>query len=97
MAGKGDGEGEGNIMKLQDQITVVKYVLIFFNVLQWVRFLFSLLSTITVVRLTNYGRLFYIQVDCKYLEKLYAYRPLLKCVEKIIISYITYRYHQVGK
>nr|XP_023012939.1 tetraspanin-2A [Leptinotarsa decemlineata] len=35
MAGKGDGEGEGNILKLENQIAVIKYVLIFTNILSW--------------------------------------------------------------
>ncbi|XP_057659429.1 tetraspanin-2A isoform X2 [Diorhabda carinulata] len=35
MAGKGDGEGEGNILKLENQIAVIKYVILFTNVLQW--------------------------------------------------------------
>lgn len=36
MAGKGDGEGEGNVLKLENQISVIKYVLLFTNVLEWV-------------------------------------------------------------
>lgn len=35
MAGKGDGEGEGNILKLENQIAVIKYVILFTNVLLW--------------------------------------------------------------
>ncbi|KAG5886202.1 hypothetical protein JTB14_028033 [Gonioctena quinquepunctata] len=35
MAGKGDGEGEGNILKLENQIAVIKYILLFSNVLSW--------------------------------------------------------------
>lgn len=36
MAGKGDGEGDGNILKLENQIAVIKYVMLFVNVLEWV-------------------------------------------------------------
>lgn len=36
MAGKGEGEGEGNLAKLENQITVVKYVMLFTNVIIWV-------------------------------------------------------------
>lgn len=36
MAGKGDGEGEGNTLKLEGQITLIKYVILFTNVLTWV-------------------------------------------------------------
>ncbi|CAG9762529.1 unnamed protein product [Ceutorhynchus assimilis] len=36
MAGKGDGEGEGNIIKLENQIAVIKYVLLFTNCLEWI-------------------------------------------------------------
>ncbi|XP_050298592.1 tetraspanin-2A [Anthonomus grandis grandis] len=36
MAGKGDGEGEGNILRLENQIAVLKYVLLFTNVLEWI-------------------------------------------------------------
>ncbi|CAH1967213.1 unnamed protein product [Acanthoscelides obtectus] len=36
MAGKGDGEGEGNILKLENQIAVIKYMIMFTNVLAWV-------------------------------------------------------------
>lgn len=36
MAGKGDGEGEGNILKLENQIAVIKYVMLFTNVLEWI-------------------------------------------------------------
>nr|CAH7750624.1 unnamed protein product [Callosobruchus chinensis] len=35
MAGKGDGEGEGNILKLENQIAVIKYMILFTNVLAW--------------------------------------------------------------
>ncbi|KAH0999277.1 hypothetical protein HUJ04_004216 [Dendroctonus ponderosae] len=35
MADKGDGEGEGSILKLENQIAVLKYVLLFTNVLEW--------------------------------------------------------------
>ncbi|XP_060531747.1 tetraspanin-2A [Cylas formicarius] len=35
MAGKGDGEGEGNILKLENQIAVIKYVMLFTNVMGW--------------------------------------------------------------
>lgn len=38
MAGKGDGEGEGNALKLENQIFVIKYVLLFTNVLAWVSY-----------------------------------------------------------
>jgi len=38
MAGKGDGEGEGNVLKLENQISVIKYVLLFTNVLEWVSY-----------------------------------------------------------
>jgi len=36
MAGKGDGEGEAYIAKLENQIGVLKYVMLFTNVLQWI-------------------------------------------------------------
>lgn len=36
MAGKGDGEGEGNTLKLEGQITLIKYIILFTNVLTWV-------------------------------------------------------------
>ncbi|KAH0999280.1 hypothetical protein HUJ04_008081 [Dendroctonus ponderosae] len=36
MADKGDGEGEGSILKLENQIAVLKYVLLFTNVLEWI-------------------------------------------------------------
>lgn len=36
MAGKGDGEGEGSTLKLEGQITLIKYVMLFTNVLTWV-------------------------------------------------------------
>lgn len=36
MAGKGDGEGEGTTLKLEGQITLIKYVILFTNVLTWV-------------------------------------------------------------
>ncbi|KAL1506760.1 hypothetical protein ABEB36_006063 [Hypothenemus hampei] len=36
MAGKGDGEGEGTRLKLDNQIYVLKYVLLFTNLLVWV-------------------------------------------------------------
>lgn len=36
MAGKGDGEGEGNILKLENQIAVIKYVMLFTNAIEWV-------------------------------------------------------------
>jgi len=35
MAGKGEGTGEGNIMKLENQITILKYTLLFSNVILW--------------------------------------------------------------
>ncbi|XP_018569100.1 tetraspanin-2A [Anoplophora glabripennis] len=35
MAGKGDGEGEGNILKLENQIAVIKYVMLFLNAIEW--------------------------------------------------------------
>jgi len=35
MAGKGDGEGEGNVLKLENQIAVIKYVMLFTNVIEW--------------------------------------------------------------
>ncbi|XP_030757234.1 tetraspanin-2A-like, partial [Sitophilus oryzae] len=36
MAGKGDGEGEGSIMKLENQIAVIKYLILFTNVIAWI-------------------------------------------------------------
>lgn len=36
MAGKGEGEGEGNLAKLENQISVLKYVMLFTNVIIWV-------------------------------------------------------------
>ncbi|XP_974194.1 tetraspanin-2A [Tribolium castaneum] len=33
MAGKGDGEGEGNVLKLENQILVIKYVILFTNII----------------------------------------------------------------
>jgi CD9 antigen len=35
MAGKGDGEGEGNVLKLENQIYVIKYVILFTNIIEW--------------------------------------------------------------
>ncbi|KAF5297985.1 hypothetical protein FQA39_LY11860 [Lamprigera yunnana] len=35
MGGKGEGSGGGNIMKLENQITVIKYTLLFSNVILW--------------------------------------------------------------
>lgn len=35
MVGKGEGTGEGNIMKLENQIAVIKYTLLFSNVILW--------------------------------------------------------------
>lgn len=42
MAGKGEGTGEGNIMKLENQITVLKYTLLFSNVILWVSWKFCI-------------------------------------------------------
>lgn len=36
MAGKGDGEGEGNLAKLENQIVIMKYMLLFTNMVIWV-------------------------------------------------------------
>lgn len=36
MAGKGEGPGNANIMKLDNQINVLKYTLLFSNVILWV-------------------------------------------------------------
>ncbi|XP_076274659.1 tetraspanin 2A [Rhynchophorus ferrugineus] len=36
MAGKGDGEGEGNIARLENQIAVLKYLMLFTNVIVWI-------------------------------------------------------------
>jgi hypothetical protein len=36
MAGKGDGEGEGNVLKLENQIYIIKYVILFTNIIEWV-------------------------------------------------------------
>ena len=36
MAGKGDGEGEGNVLKLENQILIIKYVILFTNIIEWV-------------------------------------------------------------
>lgn len=36
MAGKGEGAGEGTISKLENQITILKYTLLFSNVIIWV-------------------------------------------------------------
>lgn len=41
MAGKGDGEGEGNILKLENQIAIIKYVLLFTNAIKWVSYVLS--------------------------------------------------------
>ncbi|RZC35871.1 hypothetical protein BDFB_009962 [Asbolus verrucosus] len=35
MAGKGDGEGEGNVLKLENQIFIIKYVILFTNIIEW--------------------------------------------------------------
>lgn len=44
MAGKGDGEGEGNLAKLENQIVIMKYMLLFTNMIIWVSFRLLLLT-----------------------------------------------------
>jgi hypothetical protein len=45
MAGKGDGEGEGNVLKLENQIYIIKYVILFTNIIEWRHVPVSLYST----------------------------------------------------
>lgn len=54
MAGKGDGEGEGSILKLENQIAVLKYVLLFTNVLEWVSDYGFTVKKLTVSLRKNY-------------------------------------------